>query len=212
MNIKHYPAFSKCYIMQHEDIERFADTLADGFSRYNLFEHICNDKYDHDKMKLFWAVSVALIYDNAICIADSKDVNSVIIYTLPQSKEPNLFCYLKSGGLKLLSKLGLRSSIKLLRFDAEVKKVIQRHKSDNDGYLMAFATRIDKQGQHYGKPIMDALLRYLDVSGEGCYLETLKASNVDLYKHFKFEFREQMKIQSGKLTLFAMHRPKSKQS
>ena len=87
MNIKHSPAFSKCYIMQHEDIERFADTLADGFSRYNLFEHICNDKYDHDKMKLFWAVSVALIYDNAICIADSKDVNSVLIYVRPKSKE-----------------------------------------------------------------------------------------------------------------------------
>ena len=25
------------YIMQQEDIERFADTLADGFSEYSLF-------------------------------------------------------------------------------------------------------------------------------------------------------------------------------
>lgn len=86
MSIHSIPALKDCYIMQHEDIERFADTLADGFSRYNLFEHICNDKYDHDKMKLFWAVSVALIYDNAICIADSKDVNSVLIYVRPKSK------------------------------------------------------------------------------------------------------------------------------
>ena len=127
MNIKHSSAFSKCYIMQHEDIERFADTLADGFSRYNLFEHICNDKYDHDKMKLFWAVSVALIADNAICIADSKEVNSVLIYIRPKSKEPSLFCYLKAG-------------------------------------------------------------------------------NVDLYKHFQFELKEEANIKSGNLTLFAMHR------
>ena len=210
MNIKHSPAFSKCYIMQHEDIERFADTLADGFSRYNLFEHICNNKYEHDKMKLFWAVSVALIYDNAICIADSKDVNSVLIYVRPKSKEPSLFCYLKAGGLKMLSMLGLRSAIKLLRFDAEAKKVAQRHRTDNDGYLMAFATRIDKQGQHYGKPLINALLRYLDDSGEGCYLETLKAGNVDLYKKFQFEFKEEANIKSGNLTVYAMLRPKSK--
>ena len=71
---------------------------------------------------------------------------------------------------------------------------------------MAFATRIDKQGQHYGKPLIDALLHYLDDSGEGCYLETLKAENVDLYKHFQFELKEQVNIKSGNLTLFAMHR------
>ena len=206
MDIKHISAFSKCYIMQHEDIERFADTLADGFSKYNLFEYICNDKYSHDKMSLFWAVSIALITDNAICIADSKEANSVLIYIRPKSKEPNTLCYLKAGGLKMLFKLGLRSSIKLLRFDAEAHKIAQRHRSDNDGYLMAFATRLDKQGQHYGKPLIDALLQYLDASGEGCYLETLKAGNVDLYKHFQFELKEQANIKSGNLTLFAMHR------
>ena len=206
MNIKHSPAFSKCYIMQHEDIERFADTLADGFSKYNLFKYTCNNKYSHDKMSIFWAVSIALIADNAICIADSKEVNSVLIYIRPKSKEPNILCYLKAGGLKMLFKLGLRSSIKLLRFDIKAQKIAQRHKSDNDGYLMAFATRIDKQGQHYGKPLIDALLHYLDDSGEGCYLETLKAGNVDLYKHFQFELKEQVNIKSGNLTLFAMHR------
>ena len=212
MDINNISAFNECYIMQQEDIQRFADTLADGFSRYGLFEHICNGKYDHEKMSLFWAVSISLIADNAICIADSKDINSVLIYRRPKSKEPDLFGYLKAGGMELLSKLGLRSSIKLLRFDAEAEKVIKRHKTDNDGYLMAFATRIDKQGQHYGKPLIDALLCYLDASGEGCYLETLKETNVDLYKHFNFSLKERTSIKSGNLTLFAMHRPSNKQS
>lgn len=212
MDINNISAFNECYIMQREDIQRFADTLADGFSKYSIFEYICNNKYDHDKMSLFWAVSISLIADNAICIADSKDINSVLIYRRPKSKEPDLFGYLKAGGMKLLSKLGLRSSIKLLRFDAEAEKVIKRHKTDNDGYLMAFATRIDKQGQHYGKPLIDALLCYLDASGEGCYLETLKETNVDLYKHFNFSLKERTSIKSGNLTLFAMHRPSNKQS
>lgn len=210
MDINNTSAFNECYIMQREDIMRFADTLADGFRGYNLFEHVCNGKYNHYKMSLSWTVSVALIADNAICIADSKNINSVLIYVRPKSKEPNLICYLKAGGIKMLFKLGFGMVFRLMRFEAEAQKIAKRYKTDNDGYLLAFATRLDKQGQHYGKPLIDALLRHLDDSGEGCYLETLKASNVDLYKHFQFELKEQVNIKSGNLTLFAMHRPKSK--
>ena len=212
MDSNNFDAFNDCYIMKREDLKRCADTLADGFYGYGLFEHVCNGKYNHNKMSLSWAVSIALVADNAICIADSKDFNSVLIYVRPKSKEPNLLCYLKAGGLKMLFKLGLRSSIKLLRFDAEFKKIAQRHRSDRDGYLMAFATRLDKQGQHYGKPLINALLHYLDTSGEECYLETLKAGNVDLYKHFQFELKEEVNLKLGDLTMFAMLRSGDKQS
>ena len=191
--------------MQREDIERFADTLSDGFSQYRLFGYACNDRYDHAKMKLFWKVSVSLIAENAICIADSKQANSVLIYVRPKSKEPSIWAYLKGGGLKMLGKLGARSAIKLLRFDMQAQSIARRHRGEGDGYLMAFATRLDKQGQGYGKPLMKALLQYLDTTGEGCYLETLKAENVDLYKHFSFQLKEQCSFDN--LPIFAMHRP-----
>ena len=199
-------AFKECYIMQRDDIERFADTLADGFSQYALFQYICNGTYDHDKMALFWKVSLALLPDNAICIADSKSANSVLIYIPPKSREAGILTYLMGGGLKMAIKMGLRGTSRLLRFKSESEKTALQHQTDNDGYLMAFATRLDKQGQHYGKPLIEALLRYLDASGEGCYLETLKTKNVDLYKHFAFELIEQKPLEQGKLTLYAMHR------
>ena len=107
----------------------------------------------------------------------------------------------------MLFKLGPASIVRLLRFDAEAKRAAKLYQKSGDGYLMAFATRIDKQGQHYGKPLVQALLEYLDSSGEGCYLETLKAGNVDLYKHFQFQLKESINIPIGKLTMFAMHRP-----
>ena len=75
MESKKNSNFENCYIMQSDDIKKFADTLADGFSRYNLFEYVCNGLYDHRKMSLFWALSIALNADNAICIADSKEIN-----------------------------------------------------------------------------------------------------------------------------------------
>ncbi|MBR5541689.1 MAG: hypothetical protein IKU64_04960 [Bacteroides sp.] len=206
MNIHSIPAFNDCYIMQHEDIELFATTLADGFSQYNMFKYICYGTYNHDLMRLFWEVSLALLPDNAICIADSKDANSVLVYIPPKSKEPSLLDYMKAGGVKMLFKFGIRRIIRLTRFNIEIEQVAKRYRTANDGYLMAFATRLDKQGQHYGKPLITALLNHLDASGESCYLETLKAENVALYQHFSFQLKGQTDSQLGNLTLFAMHR------
>ena len=207
MNIHSIPAFKDCYIMQPEDLQRFAATLADGFKGYSMFEHVCYGAYDHDLMRLFWEVSLALLPDNAICIADSKEVNSVLAYIPPKSKEPGLLDYVKAGGVKMFFKFGIRRIIRLIRFEVEIEQVVKRNRTANDGYLMTFATRLDKQGQHYGKPLITALLNHLDASGESCYLETLEAKNIALYLHFSFLLEGQTDSQMGNLTIFAMRRP-----
>lgn len=209
MDVNHNPIFKECYVMQREDVERFADTLADGFSQYNLFKYACFGKYDHRKMSYFWAFNIVLNLPDAICIADSKEVNSVLIYIPPRSKEPGLLSYLKANVVKMAFKVGMRRAIRLSRFDNEAQKVAKRYMSAHDGYLFAFATRLDKQGQHYGKPLMNALLHYLDATGQGCYLETLNPGNVGLYEHFSFSLKEQVIVKTGNLTMYAMYRPKS---
>ena len=193
--------------MQRGDIQRFATTLADGFSQYNMFKHVCYGTYNHYLMRLFWEVSLALLPNNAICIADSKEANSVLAYIPPKSKEPSLLDYMKAGGMKMLFKFGIRRIIRLTRFNIEIEQVAKRYRTANDGYLMAFATRLDKQGQHYGKPLITALLNHLDASGESCYLETLEPKNVALYQHFSFQLTGQQESQMGNLSLFAMRRP-----
>ena len=75
---------------------------------------------------------------------------------------------------------------------------------------MAFATRLDKQGQHYGKPLITALIDHLDASGESCYLETLETKNIALYQHFSFQLEGQVDSQMENLTLFAMRRPRKR--
>ena len=205
MNSNSNPSLEKCYIMQRGDIQRFATTLADGFSQYNMFKHVCYGTYNHDLMRLFWKVSIALLPDNAICIADSKDANSVLIYIPPKSKEPDLLDYMKAGGVKMLFKFGIRRIVRLTRFNIEIEKVAKRYRAANDGYLMAFATCLDKQGQHYGKPLITALLNHLDASGESCYLETLETKNIALYQHFSFQLEGETEMEN--LTIFAMRRP-----
>ena len=210
MNVREMSAFKDCYVMQRDDIGRFADTLADGFSQYDLFKYVCRGKYYHRRMSHFWAFNIVLNLPDAICIADSEEVNSVLIYIPPRSKEPGLLSYLKAGIVKMAFKAGVGRSIRLAHFDAEAQRIAKRYKGAADGYLFAFATRLDKQGQNYGKPLMDALLRYLDATGQGCYLETLKPGNVGLYERFSFRLMEQKTVRLGNLTMFAMYRPAGK--
>ncbi|MBO7282427.1 MAG: hypothetical protein J6U73_03360 [Alistipes sp.] len=210
MESKFSEIFKDCYIMQSEDLERFANTLADGFSQYELFQNVCGKEYSHDKMTLFWSVSIALYGEDVICIADSKEINSVLVYVRPKIKEPSVVKYLKSSGLKMLYGMGMRSIIRLQRIKNRTFNVAKRYKSDDDGYILCFATRIDKQGQKYGKHVIETLMRYLDMSGEGCYLETFRAKNVDLYKHFSFELKAEIPLKMDGLTLYAMHRPARK--
>ena len=210
MNVREMSAFKDCYVMQRDDIGRFADTLADGFSQYDLFKYVCRGKYDHRRMSHFWAFNIVLNLPDAICIADSEEVNSVLIYIPPRSKEPGLLSYLKAGIVKMAFKAGVGRLIRLAHFDAEAQRIAKRYKGADDGYLFAFATRLDKQGQNYGKPLMDALLRYLDATGQGCYLETLKPGNVGLYERFSFRLMEQKTVRLGNLTMFAMYRPAGK--
>ena len=192
--------------MQPEDLQRFADTLADGFKGYSMFEHVCYGAYDHDLMRLFWEVSLALLPDNAICIADSKEANSVLAYIPPYSKDPSLLDYVKAGGMKMFLKFGLRRIIRLTRFNIEIEQIGKRFRAADDGYLMAFATRLDKQGQHHDKPLITALLNHLDATGESCYLETLEAKNVALYQHISFQLTGEDASKMGDLKLFAMRR------
>ena len=193
--------------MQHKDLQRFAATLADGFSDYSMFKHVCYGKYNHNLMRLFWEVSLAILPDNAICIADSKDANSVLVYIPPKSKDPSLLDYIKAGGIKMFLKFGIRRIIRLTRFNIEIEQLGKRYRATDDGYLMAFATRLDKQGQHYGKPLITALLNHLDATDESCYLETLESRNVALYQHFSFQLEGQEASKMGNLTLFPMRRP-----
>ena len=60
MNTEQIPLLKDVYLMQPDDVGRFADTLADGFSQYALFQHICDGKYDRDKMCLFLTLTLAL--------------------------------------------------------------------------------------------------------------------------------------------------------
>lgn len=187
-------------------MERLYATMADGFSHYRLFEWVCGKEYDMTKMSLFWRITIELADEAAVCLADSAELNSVLVYLKPEYEEPSLWDYLRKGGVSLLWNMGLRSAMRLLTFDSAAKRISQQYRTEGCGYIVGFATRVDRQHCGYGSRPMKALLRYLDERGESCYIETLRKENLAIYEHYGFHLMEQHNFAPADLTIYAMRR------
>lgn len=53
---------------------------------------------------------------------------------------------------------------------------------------------------------MKPMFKYLDDNGQDCYLETLTSVNVEIYKKYGFELKEEIKVPNTDLTMYAMLR------
>ena len=62
------------------------------------------------------------------------------------------------------------------------------------------------RGKGIGKKILTPMFNYLDQHNQDCYLETLLPINVDIYKKFGFELKEEVKVPNSDLTMYAMLR------
>lgn len=163
MNTRQRLLLKDIYLMQLDDISRFTATLADVFpySSTSAAESTTMTRWaysGHCRLPFCQIMPSALPtaripFGTNLCPSTKQGSRSILLS--------------KKRGLKMVFQFGIRSIIRLLHFEAEAKRVAKRHQTANDGYLMAFATRIDKLGQHYGKPLIEALLSYLDASGEG---------------------------------------------
>lgn len=197
--------FADCIPLTPERVGLFAQTLAKGFRDYPLFEYVCGDGYDEAKMTLFWEVSLRLLGKEALCYARDAEASSVIVYLPPGYKEVGVVDYLRIGGVRMLFKMGIASTLRLLRFDGRASRLAGRYGSDS-GYIMGFATRAEHRGKGFGTHLMQKLICYMNQRGESCYLETLKDENVALYEGFGFDLKEQSQIPYTEIPIYAMHR------
>ena len=89
------------------------------------------------------------------------------------------------------------------KFAMEIKN---KYAGEGCWYLYVFVTMPDYRGKRLGTKLMKPMLEYLDEHNQDCYLETLLPINVDIYKKFGFELKEEVKVPNTDLILYAMLR------
>jgi ribosomal protein S18 acetylase RimI-like enzyme len=192
--------------LNKKDFEVFSNNLAVSFKGYPLFEYFSNNKYNIKKMKKFWKVSLKTMSDKTFFLADSEDANSLAIFSPYEKGGISIWKYIKAGGLGLIPTIGIKMTKKMAKFEKFAMEIKNKHAKPGCWYLYVFVTMPEFRGKGVGKKILAPMCNYLDEHQQDCYLETLLPINIEIYKKFGFELKEEVKVPNSDLTLYAMLR------
>ena len=192
--------------LNKNDIDVFSNNLAVSFKGYPLFEYFANNKYNIKKMKKFWKVSLKTMSDKTFFLADSDEANSLAIFSPYEKGGVSIWKYIKAGGLGLIPSIGLKMTKRMMSFEKFAMEIKNKHSKSGCWYLYVFVTMPEFRGMGLGSKIMKPMFKYLDEHNQDCYLETLLPINVEIYKKYGFELKEEIKVPNTNLTLYAMLR------
>lgn len=196
--------------LSKKDFDVFSNNLATSFKGYPLFEYFANNRYSIKKMKRFWKVSLKTMSDKTFFLSDSEQANSLAIFSPYEKGGVSLWKYIKAGGLGLVLSLGIKMAKRMASFEKFALEIKNKHSKPGCWYLYVFITMPDFRGKGLGSKIMRPMLDYLDEHKQDCYLETLLPINVEIYKKYGFELKEEVKVPNTDLTLYAMLRTAKK--
>jgi GNAT superfamily N-acetyltransferase len=161
-------------------------------------------------MKRFWKVSLKTISKESIFLTDSKEANSLAIFSPYQKDGVSTWQYIKAGALSLIPTMGIKTTKRMNSFEKFALEIKNKYAKSGCWYLFAFVTMPEFRGKGLGSKIIKPMLNYLDEHNLECYLETLSPTNVEIYKRYGFELKEEVKVPNADLTLYAMLRPAKK--
>lgn len=192
--------------LDKKDFEVFANNLAVSFKGYPLFEYFANNKYNIKKMTRFWKVSLKTMSDKTFFLADGDEAKSLAVFSPYEKGGISIWKYIKAGGLGLIPSMGIKMTKRMTSFEKFAMKIKDKHASQGCWYLYAFVTMPEFRGKGIGRKILTPMFKYLDEQKQDCYLETLLPINVEIYKKFGFELKEEVKVPNSDLILYAMLR------
>ena len=157
-------------------------------------------------MKKFWKVSLKTMSDKTFFLADSEEAKSLAIFSPYEKGGVSIWKYIKAGGLGLIFSFGIKTIKRMTSFEKFAMEIKNKISYPGCWYLYVFVTMPELRGKGLGSKIMQPMLEYLDEKHQDCYLETLAPINVEIYKKYGFELKEEVKVPNTDLTLYAMLR------
>ena len=157
-------------------------------------------------MTKFWKVSLKTMSEKTFFLADSEDANSLAIFSPYEKGGISIWKYIKAGGLGLIPSIGIGMTKRMTKFEKFAMEIKDKYANHSCCYLYMFVTMPEFRGKCLGSKITRPILEHLDERNQDCYLETLSPINVEIYKRYGFELKEDVKVPNTDLTLYAMLR------
>ena len=196
---------------KNKDVDRVLNSVALAYENYPMFNYIVNGTSKAESIKQIIKSSILASKVDYIGLTFGENNEAVAIFIKPNYRGAPALPFLFNGGLKLIFKHSLRIVPRLLNYENNAMKVKEKYSDDNCWYLYSLTVHPDWQHKGLASKVMQPMLEFFDATGQSCYLETNKDSNIAMYEHFGFQLMEKGVIPQTNIAHYAMRRePKNK--
>lgn len=192
-------------LAKENELSIIAELFTKSFSKYPLFPILLKDKEGVQKhLSVLNEINTRVHYKRKACyvgISEGEIVAAVLMKRSDES-EPNTIDYLMSGGLRLLSKIGISGVYSLLKTMEKVKAACNNF-SEQYWYIDSFAVSKQHQGQSVGSQLFEkGVFPYIASNGGGTVtLVTHTDLNKKFYEKNGFQLFSQYPIEGGNKTV-----------
>ena len=192
------------YCIKRKDLIAAAKVMAAAFTddasiRY-LLGGECEGKND---WKYFLCVLKA-IYGKCVMLSSNEQINSLLILFPPQLKAVPTIPFMLNGGIDLCRYFGVSLYLRSLNYENNCQVIKSRYATPDTWYCMCFVVKPQLQGQGVGSRLIRPTLKILEENHFSLYLETHKAMNMEIYRHYGFDVVGDCKIPRTKIMQHSM--------
>lgn len=184
------------YVPSQSDRSRLVKVLTDSFFDYPLFEFFF-EKNDRAATELFMEVTIDALGKNSIVVADSPDINSVMIFYGSNMGLPGAFEIVVNGGYKFIKAYGMKTVSRMLRYLLYIDRIMSKIKKKSDSYIYFLATELNMRRKGIAKRLLEAAKVYSQDNNCGIYLETNKKENSEIYQSVGFDLKDNFLVENG---------------
>lgn len=194
------------YTVQKRDLPRLAEVAADAYRDYPLHNWFTKGRYDPVASHLIMQISLKAMTEDAVIYADSEEINGFAVWLPFGFTGSKTMPFLLNGGMRLIAHAGPGIIGRLLTYESYAMNLKKQFTDNYDWYLYNLSIKKDAQGKGIASKLMRPMLQFCDDERMVAYLETNKASNVSLYRHYGFDLMKEELIPKTPVTHYAMVR------
>ncbi len=204
MNINHIFIETKLYSVQKTDLKKCAELMASAFSTDPSIRHLLGGAEEGQNDWRYFHTVLKSVFGKCVMLSNDSELNDMLVLFPPKLKAVPTIPFILNGGAKLSALFEKGLLLRSMRYEANCKQMKKQVISKNTWYCMCFVVSPELQGQGRGSSLIKSALDILDEHNISLYLETHKAVNVEIYRHFGFEVKSSAYIPKTEIIQYGM--------
>jgi len=193
-------------LIDSKNIDKALDSVALAYEDYPMYDYLVGGHSRAASIKRIILSSMVVSKVDYIGLSYGESDEAVAIFIKPNYKGAPALPFLFKGGFKLILMHSLSIVFRLLNYENHAMKIKEKYSDDNCWYLYSLTVHPDYQHTGLATKVMQPMLDFFDATGQSCYLETNKESNIAMYEHYGFKLMEADSIPGTNVMHYAMRR------